>query len=111
MRKEDFMEKRPIIKDGLSWHRDSRGRVTLKVENVGMMSKLRKMIFNQAQISYVHLDEQGSFVWMQLNGKNDVCEIGKKVALKYNDDKESVYLGLIKYFKVLESYKFIEWAN
>lgn len=111
MKKVNYLYKKPIIKEGLSWHRDLEGIVTLKVDNVGMFNKILKVLFKKSEISYIHLDETGSYVWMQLNGKNNVYEIGKKLAEKYGDKEKPLYAGLMKYFKILESYKFIEWAN
>ena len=59
----------------------------------------------------VKLDEFGSFVWRQINGKLTVEEIGKKLKTNFDKDIEPVYDRLSEYIQSLERYRFIEYLN
>lgn len=102
-RNKNYMCAKPQIKSGLAWDKDKNERVTLAIENKGIMKRLLR----KPEVSYVHLDELGSFVWKQIDGKIDVKEIGKRIKVQFGEKSEPTYERLIKYFKILESYKFI----
>ena len=107
MNKDNFFAKRPKIKKGLLWNVDTNGIVTLKIENRNIVSKL----FKKIKYSFVHLDELGSFVWTQLDGESNVYEIGKRAEERFGEKTAPLFERLIKYLKILESYKFIYWVK
>jgi hypothetical protein len=59
----------------------------------------------------VKLDDFGSFVWKQINGKLTVEQIGVRLKDSYKEDIEPVYERLSVYFQTLLRYKFIEYKN
>jgi len=59
----------------------------------------------------VKLDEFGSFVWRQINGKLTVEEIGIELKNNYKENIEPVYERLSVFIQSLERYKFIEYIN
>ena len=66
-------------------------------------------MFKKPRISYVHLDETGSFVWPLLDGKKTIFEIGKEVEEKFGEAAHPLYARLAKYFQILDSYGFVDW--
>ena len=55
----------------------------------------------------IKLDEYGSFVWQQIDGKKSIYEIGKEIGNKHNGASDQLYERLSKYFGILERNKYI----
>ncbi len=111
MRKEkrdNYLDKKPVRAD-IPWDTDEKGNITLHVENKGVMNKIAQVVFKKPKVSYIHLDEMGSFIWPVLDGEKDVFEIGKAVKEHFGDKAEPLYERLSKYIQILESYKFISF--
>ena len=56
-----------------------------------------------------HLDEFGSFVWLSIDGKNTVFDIGGKVKEEFGEEAEPLYPRLIQFLNVLKEVKYIEF--
>ena len=59
----------------------------------------------------VNLDQFGSFVWNQCNGKNTVEQIGILLRDEFQGDIEPVYDRLAVFIQSLARYRFIEYKN
>lgn len=59
----------------------------------------------------VNLDQFGSFVWNQCDGKNTVEQIGNLLKDKFQDNIEPVYDRLAVFVQSLARYRFIEYKN
>jgi len=86
---------------------DEKGIVTLEIVNKGFFNRIAQVIFKKPKISYIHLDEFGSFVWNVIDGEKDITEIGKLVEEHFGEKANPLYPRLAKYFQILESYKFV----
>ena len=71
----------------------------------------RKLLAKKPKISYIHLDEFGSFVWRQIDGERDIIKIGEAVKEHFGEKAEPLYERLAQYFKILESYGFVFLAD
>ena len=69
---ENYLEKKPKRKDGLHWDTSEDGVCTLSVENRGFFNRLFQILLKKPKISYVHLDEMGSFLWPLFDGEEDL---------------------------------------
>lgn len=107
-RNQNYLDSRPSRNERFSWSVDD-GQVTLEIENKGVWNTLFQKILKKPRISYVHLDEMGSFVWPLLDGETTIREIGKAVENRFGDQAKPLYERLVKYFQILESYHFIYW--
>ena len=107
--KENYLEKIPVRNNSISFTSDENGIVTLEIENKGVFNKLAQKFLKKPKISYVHLDETGSFIWPLIDGKKSILELGKYVEEKFKDKANPLYERLAKYFQILESYNFISW--
>ena len=76
---ENYLEKKPICKVGLNWSKDENGNVTLEMENKGIANRIMQKLIKKPKVSYIHLDEMGSFIWPLMDGERDILEIGKFV--------------------------------
>ena len=111
IKEENYLERKPIFKNGLNWSKDESGNVTLEMENKGVANRIMQKLIKKPKISYIHLDEMGSFIWPILDGEKDITEIGKSVREHFGEKAEPLYPRLAKYFQILDSYGFIEWNN
>ncbi|MBQ7134455.1 MAG: PqqD family protein [Ruminococcus sp.] len=105
---ENFLEKIPFHKEGLGYSISDDGSVTLEMENKGAMNKIAQVIFRKPKISYIHLEEFGSFIWPLIDGKKNIIEIGKEVEAHFGEKADPLYERLATYFQMLESYGFVE---
>lgn len=104
---ENYLDNIPKISHELDWKTDENGIVTLAKENRGIFNVIAQKLFKKPKISYIHLDELGSCVWLKIDGESDICEIGKKVKADFGEKAEPVYERLAKYFSILASYGFV----
>ena len=108
---ENYLERKPLRKESIGWKTEENGFVTLEIENKGVFNRIAQKLFKKPKISYVHLDEMGSFVWPIIDGEKDITEIGKMVKEHFGEKAEPLYERLAKYFQILESYGFISFKN
>ena len=107
----NYLDLVPQVKEGLNWNKDKDGIVTLEIENKGLFNKITQMLLKKPKISYVHLDSLGSFVWLKIDGKNDIAEISAMVKEQFGDKAEPLYERVAKYFQILVSYGFVSVEN
>ncbi len=108
--KENYLEKKPSLKEGISF-KEENGIITLAIENKGIMNKIAQKLFKKPKLSYIHLDELGSFAVLQADGDKDILEIGELVKGKFGENAEPLYERLAKFFQIMDSYNFIEWKE
>ena len=103
----NYLSRIPKRNETISWKEDENGVITLEIENKGVMNRICQKLFKKPKISYVHLDEMGSFVWPIIDGKKDITEIGKYVEEHFGEKANPLYERLAKFFQILESYGFV----
>lgn len=106
---ENYLEKKPICKNGLNWSKDENGNVTLEMENKGIANRIMQKLIKKPKVSYIHFDEMGSFIWPLMDGQRDILEIGKFVEEHFGEKANPLYERLSQYFKTLEKYNFIDY--
>ena len=105
---ENYLERIPLRHPSIQWSTDD-GLVTLEIENVGWANRLAQKLFHRPKISYVHLDEMGSFIWPLFSEERDIVALGKLVEERFGEAANPLYERLSKYIGILESYHFILW--
>ena len=108
---ENYLERKPIKNSAIGCKTENNGAVTLEIENKGIFNRIAQKLFKKPKISYVHLDEIGSFVWPLIDGKKDITELGKAVDERFGEKAHPLYERLAKYFMILDSYGFVTWAD
>lgn len=106
---ENYLDKIPQHKDGLCWSVDENSGVILEIENKGIANRLAQRLLKKPKLSFIHLDEMGSFIWAKIDGKKNVFHIGKEVKAYFGDKAEPLYERLAEYFRALERYGFVEF--
>ncbi len=108
---ENYLDRIPVRADSIQWKVSSEGMVTLEIENSGWANRIAQVLFGRPKCSYIHLDELGSFVWPLLDGQKDITALGKLVDEKFGEDAHPLYERLAQYFRILDSYHFINWIK
>ncbi len=106
---ENFLEKVALRNPEIKWSEDESGLVTLEKENQGVINRLAQKLFKKPRVSYIHLDENGSFVWKLIDGESDIIKIGEKVDEHFKEKAAPLYERLAKFFSILSSYGFISF--
>ena len=104
---KNYLENIPKRTD-IKWEKDDGGLVTLIVENKGWVNRIAQVFFKRPNFSNIHLDENGSFVWLLIDGETDIIKIGEKVKERFGENAEPLYERLAQFFKMLEGYHFVE---
>lgn len=105
--KQNYLEHIPVHKEEIGWSTDAEGKVTLEIENKGVFNRIAQKVFKKPKISYIHLDELGSFVWPLIDGEKNITAIGVPVKEHFGEKAEPLYERLAKFFQILESYGFV----
>ena len=108
---ENYLERVPVRPDRIKWETDTDGTVILLVENRGLMNRIFQLLFFKPRVSRIHLDANGSFVWLQIDGVRTIEEIGALVEAQFGDSAHPTYERLAKYFDILSSYKFVSFKE
>lgn len=104
---ENFLEVVPVKNPEINFTKDDNGIVTLEIENKGLMNRVFQKLLKKPKITYIHMEELGSFVWQIIDGESDITALGKKVEEHFGEKANPLYERLSQYIKILESYNFI----
>ena len=106
---DNYLDYVPIISDKHKWEADEEGDVTIFIENKGVFNWLAQKLLKKPKVSQLHLEKFGSFIFPLIDGKTSIYEIGQIVGERFGDEAEPLYPRLAEYFKMLQSYGFIEY--
>lgn len=86
---------------------DEPGRVVILRNNEGLFNRIVQRFFHKPAVSYIHLDEMGSFIWMNINGRRSVYDIAGLVEEHFGEAAEPLYNRLVRYMGTLSKCGFI----
>ncbi len=108
---ENYLERVAKRAEYLRWTEDDKGIVTLELDNKGLFNRIAQKLFKKPPVSYIHLDEIGSFVWKQLDGERNLLAIGEAMEECLGEKAHPTYERLAKYLHILDSYHFVTWIE
>lgn len=106
---ENYLERVPCRPASIAWTTDGEGIVTLEIENTGWANRIAQKLFGRPKVSFIHLDKIGSFVWPLMDGEKDITALGRLVEKKFGEEAHPLYERLAQFFRILDSYHFVEW--
>lgn len=109
--KTNYMELVPAAASGLAWTTDRDHRVVVDMENTGFYNRLAQALFHKPKVSHIKLDEMGSFIWKQIDGKRSVLEISESVRNRFGDRAEPLLDRLIRYLEILRANQWIAFRE
>lgn len=107
---ENYLEHIPV-RSPIGWSADESGIVTLEIENKGIFNRLFQKLLKKPKITYIHLDELGSFVWPEIDGEKNIVVLGEMVEERFGEAAHPLYERLAKFFQILESYGFVSFKQ
>lgn len=108
---KNYLEKIPLRSERVDWKTEKDGSITLLIENTGWANRIAQKLFGKPKVSFVHLDEMGSFLWPKLNGEMSIIELGEITKEKFGEKAEPLYERLARYLEILKSYNFIDFKE
>ena len=109
-KEENYLEKVPSKVEKFRWTEEN-NLVTIEIDNKGFFNRLLQKIAKKPPVTYIHLDENGSFVWKMIDGQRDIIKIGELVLEHFGESANPVYERLVKFFAMLENAGFIEFTK
>lgn len=106
---ENYLDKIPLKNPEFGFSTDENGIVTLEKENKGVVNKIFQKLFKKPKISYIHLDEMGSFLWNHFEDGKDVTALGVQVEEHFGEKAQPIYERLVEFLVIMESYGFIKF--
>lgn len=105
--KENFLDYIPKRNSRYDYRMNQRGNVEILVPNRGILNRICQILFKKPKVTYVELEEMGSFIWQAMDGEKDVYELALLEREKFGERAEPVYERLSAYLKVLRSCNYI----
>ncbi|MBR5559070.1 MAG: PqqD family protein [Oscillospiraceae bacterium] len=73
----------------------------------GFYAAIAQKFFGRPSVSHIDLDDQGSFVFQQIDGCRTIGDIAELVKEKFPEEDAVLYGRLIKYMQILRNNKFV----
>lgn len=105
----NYLDKIPKVNK--KWELTKEGVVEITVENKGMFHTIAQKVFKKPRFSFIKLDEYGSCVWQQIDGKQTIYEIGQILKEKHAGAAEQLYERLSRFMGILEQNKYIVFVE
>ena len=109
--KKNFLDYVPHKNKENTWSKEPGGIIVVHAVHRGFFSLLARKCFARPRVSNIHLDEYGSFVWKQIDGKKTIGQLAEILKSEYGSDAEPLYNRLVHYIKVLYNNKLIVWKK
>ena len=91
------------ISDNLEYEVDKDSIVTiLKKQDHKIQKFFRKIKFKIPEYEKISLDKYGSYVFLQIDGKKTVKDIGENLETKYGDEAHPLYERLLLFLNHIE---------
>lgn len=111
MSKENYLDFIPVSNPRVTWDIDNSGIVIVHVLNKGFYHFIAQKLFKRPNISHIHLDKYGSFIWQQMDGEKTIYEISMIVQKRFKREIEPLLERLVKMFQILYENKLIGYVK
>ena len=103
----NYLDFIPIINPQNDWSEDEEGVVTIHMVHRGFYATIAQKVFHTPRVSHIKLDEYGSFLWKELDGRRTVGQLAQRMKEQFGDKAEPLYDRLVHYMQILHNNKFI----
>lgn len=109
--KENYLDFIPKHNELFPYTKKENARIEIKVTNRGFFNGIAQIFFKRPKYSYIELDEFGSFVWEQIDGKKTIYEICMEIKEQFGEKAEPLFERAVTFFKILRKNAFIVYEN
>ena len=110
-KKENFLDYTPRKNRLYEWKENERGQVEICVLNKGIFCRITQIFLHRPKKTNIELDQFGSFVWRQLDGKKSIYEIGKALRAEFGATTEPLYERLVSFVQILHDNHFVVYDH
>ena len=107
--KKNYLDYIPQVNK--KWELTKEGMVEITVENTGMFNRIAQKVFKKPRYSFIKLDEFGSCVWQEIDGKKTIYEIGQILKVQHQKAADQLYERLAKFMGILERNRYIVFVK
>lgn len=100
-KKRNYLDYVPVKNPALPWTMDEEKIVTVEVTHRSLADKVAQIAFHRPRVSKIRMDRFGSFVWKQIDGEQDIYQIGQAVREAFGKEAEPLYERLVTFFQIL----------
>jgi len=111
IKENNYLDYVPVHNPLFSYTLTKNGRVRVKVRHKGMFHRMAQIFFGRPECSYIELDELGSFVWQQMDGKRSIYAICILMRDRFGERAEPLFERAVSFFRILRSNAFIVYEN
>lgn len=109
--KIDNTEKIPLINENLKFRQDEKGLITIDIENKGIFDKIAQKLFSKPNLSHIHLDKIGSFIWRSIDSKRNITEIYHSIEEEFGEKEQYLFERTRRFFQSLNAYGLIKFKK
>lgn len=110
-KKDNYLDYIPRHNKLFPYAQNEKGHVEVQVENRGFANRIAQKFFKKPKVSYIELDDYGTFVWNQMDGVKTIYEIGQCVEQHFGDQAKPVLERLCLFTKTLHEQHYIVYVN
>lgn len=110
-KKENYLDYVPKHNPVFSYRRKENGRIEVEVINRGLFNRLAQIFLKRPRRSFIELDELGSFVWEQMDGKRTIYDICILTKEQFGNTAEPLFERAVTFFRILRRNAFIQYGK
>lgn len=110
-KEENFLDYIPKRNSSYDYRLNEKGNVELIVPDRGVFNRMMQLLLKKPKWTYVELEEMGSFIWQEMDGKKNVYQLALLEREKFGEKSEPVYERLSTYLKTLRACGYIVYQN
>lgn len=103
----NYLDSIPIRREDRPWRLLEDGMVEIDMENKGFYHSIAQKFFKKPRISHIALDQYGSVVWQNIDGKNNVMDIIHIMEREFPEEKARMLDRVVTYMATLQRNGFI----
>lgn len=110
-KEENFLDYIPKRNQRYVYHINEKGMVEIAVPNRGICNRILQVLCKKPKITYIELEQMGSFLWQQMDGEKSIYQLGLLEQEKFGKDTEPLFERLCTYVQTLRKMGFIVYVN
>lgn len=92
---------------GRPWTEEKDGRIVVVMVHRGFFHWMARRFFRRPDVSYIALDDYGSTLWKELDGKQTVCDIITKMKQYFPAEQSQMQERVVAFMDTLARNHFI----
>lgn len=104
---QNYLDSVPVRRQDRPWRLLDDGMVEIDMENKGFYHSIAQKFFKKPRISHISLDQYGSVVWKNIDGKHTVMDIVRIMEHAFSEETDRMLDRVVTYMATLQTNHFI----